>query len=394
MSETRKIFATQLFTGAISLISMVAMARYLGPGLFGFSAAIVLILSVGIDVVDFGACSWAARELAKGSLVESEYLQIMKIKVRTELIFLTLGPVIICLNPTGSPYSLLFLVYPYLWIRTNYVQQFLMCNSKIEQAMSLQILERLSWLLIFPFAFLNFNKEISYIAPILTGLFLHGFIGIHFINRTTERNRSNPKLKLSSLYRKSKHFGVTSVLSDSSNLDSPLIASFSTFADSASYSLTQRFRNPLQIFFQSFSTRLRPVSSTRNRSQISNLIYAELKFLTLGVFSIVCLSVLAYLFAPIVFGQEYSQIGLIMSVGTLTAIPIGISSIGTSFLASVGGDKEVAQWTTILTAVLLLGIIFSVINFGSIGAVVFVLIANIIFSIVISFYALRQYSLL
>jgi O-antigen/teichoic acid export membrane protein len=373
---------------------MVAMARYLGPGLFGFSAAVVLILSVGIDVVDFGACSWAARELAKGSIVQSEYLQIMKIKVRMELIFLTFGPLIIWINPKSSPYGLLLLVYPYLWIRTNYVQQFLMVNSKIEQAISLQILERLSWLLIFPFAFLNLNKEISYIAPIFTGLFLHGFIGSLIMNRTKGRDSSNPKLKLGSLYRKSKHFGVTSVLSDSSNLDSPLIASFSTFADSASYSLTQRFRNPLQIFFQSFATRLRPVSSTRNRIQISSLFYAELKFLTLGVFSILCVSVLAYLYAPIVFGEEYSQIGLIMCVGTLTAIPIGISSIGTSFLASVGCDKEVALCTTILTALLLLGLILSVINFGSVGAVVFVLIANSIFSIVISFYAKRQYSLL
>jgi hypothetical protein len=369
---------------------MIEIARYVGPTVFGFSSSLILVLSVGLDLVDFGCCSWSSRELINSRITFGEYKIIAIYKSMAALLFLFFAPVVVLLSPTQSWFSTLFLFYPALWIHSNYIQQYLLSHSYISRAVILQIVERSLWLLVIPFSFFNMSKECAYILPILIGLFTHVALGRFSRPLDFKKNNLNSDFSFIKLFSKTRHFGITSVLSDSGNLDAPIIANFSSFADSASYSLAQRIRNPLKLFFQSFATRIRITGASRNKSQILTVFKTEFRFLIVGAISIVGASLFFYRFALEIFGSSFSDVNRIMGFGALIALPSGISAVSTGLLGSIGHEKFVSIATSIFTFASLLGLAFTVIAYGSFESILFLLAVNSIYASILCVFTVVQ----
>jgi hypothetical protein len=119
LSDTKVIFLGQIGAGTLSLIATIFIARYTGPTIFGVCASIILVFSVILDAIDFGACSWASRELSKKSISLFQYHQIMKFKTRLALLPILFLPLINILIDVNTLTSALFLLYQFLWILTN-----------------------------------------------------------------------------------------------------------------------------------------------------------------------------------------------------------------------------------------------------------------------------------
>lgn len=377
LSDTKQIFAGQLCAGALSLIGTVLTARYCGPLVFGFCLTVILVLSVALDIVDFGACSWSARELASGRLSHEYYFKVMHLKTSTNLSYILIGPLIVYAFP-HSHWSLMFIgIYPALWVRTNYIQQFLIVKEQIFLAVRLQIIERAVWLLIIPFQMLNINRWAAYIVPILTGLILHNFLGTRAISMFRVGQSNITELD-GSLFQKSKYIGFMSVITDVSSLDTLIVARLSSLQSAASYGLAQRFRAPLLLGFTSFAKKLFPIAAAKNRSTIRALYKQEKNFLLLNYIFLFSTSIFFYIFGESIFGYEFQSINLILALGVLVAIPSSFVEIASSFLVATGSEHKVSKLYLISIPLTLLSVGITAQFQNVIGSVLALLIAKLI----------------
>lgn len=335
LSDTRLLFLGQLLAGLLSLIATIVTARYCGPTVFAFCMLTVLVLSVGLDLIDFGACSWSSRELAAGKISVSNYLHIMHRKSSHNLIYVFVGPLAYFFFPQTGWAILILGIYPILWVRTNYIQQFLMVKGQINSALKFQILERLAWLVVLPMQYLQFDKWSAYILPVILGLVVHNFLGKRVLKKYVNDLSMNSE-SIGGLTRKSKHIGISSVITDVSNLDILIVARFASIDDSASYGLSQRFRGPLMLGFNSFASRLRLIASSRERKSIKGLFNQERSFLILNYLALILASFFLYIFGQDIFGSKFQEINAILALGVLTSIPVSIIVITSNFLVATG----------------------------------------------------------
>ena len=323
LDDTKKLFIGQIAVGLCSLIATVFIARYVGPAMFGFCASSILIASVILDLIDFGSCSWSARELANGGISKRQYLEIMRKQTRKALLITTLAPFLILFSPPNFEMVFLFLFYPALWLRTNYIQQFLIVHERIKEAISLQLLERLFWLIYIMASVLEVDKITIFVIPILLGLLVHGLLGTKLIMNEKESSGEgfNDTENTDNNFSNLKNFGLISVISNIGNLDGAVVATASTLAESGNYNLAVRFRNPIQLSFQVFSARLRPVAARKNKIEIATLFRSNQTFLVYGSLGIIVLSAFAYKAATVLFGDSFVGLNLVLSMGLLCSIP-------------------------------------------------------------------------
>ncbi len=377
LSDTRLLFLGQLLAGLLSLIATIVTARYCGPTVLAFCMLTVLVLSVGLDVIDFGACSWSSRELAAGRISVSKYLHIMHRKSSHNLIYVFVGPLVYFLFPQSGWAILIVGIYPALWVRTNYIQQFLIVKEQIFLAVRLQIIERAVWLLIIPFQMLNINRWAAYIVPILTGLILHNFLGTRAISMFRVGQSNITELD-GSLFQKSKYIGFMSVITDVSSLDTLIVARLSSLQSAASYGLAQRFRAPLLLGFTSFAKKLFPIAAAKNRSTIRALYKQEKNFLLLNYIFLFSTSIFFYIFGESIFGYEFQSINLILALGVLVAIPSSFVEIASSFLVATGSEHKVSKLYLISIPLTLLSVGITAQFQNVIGSVLALLIAKLI----------------
>lgn len=377
LSDTRLLFLGQLLAGLLSLIATIVTARYCGPTVLAFCMLTVLVLSVGLDVIDFGACSWSSRELAAGRISVSKYLHIMHRKSSHNLIYVFVGPLVYFLFPQSGWAILIVGIYPALWVRTNYIQQFLIVKEQIFLAVRLQIIERAVWLLIIPFQMLNINRWAAYIVPILTGLILHNFLGTRAISMFRVGQSNITELD-GSLFQKSKYIGFMSVITDVSSLDTLIVARLSSLQSAASYGLAQRFRAPLLLGFTSFAKKLFPIAAAKNGSTIRALYKQEKKFLLLNYIFLFSTSIFFYIFGESIFGYEFQSINLILALGVLVAIPSSFVEIASSFLVATGSEHKVSKLYLISIPLTLLSVGITAQFQNVIGSVLALLIAKLI----------------
>jgi O-antigen/teichoic acid export membrane protein len=354
---------------------------------------VILFLSVGLDIFDFGACSWSARELAARRITSSDYIRVMRKKSGLNLSFILVGPLIYAIFAQAHFAILVIGFYPFLWIRTNYIQQFLMVRNQISTAIKLQVIERFMWLLIILFEELQIDEWAAYIYPIIIGLFFHNFLGSMALSRF-----SNDDARISGLSRsvlqKSKHFGAVSVVSDILNLDTFLVAKFSSIEDSANFGVTQRFRNPLLLGLNSFSIRLKPIASTGDRNSIRRLFMEERTFLILNYLAILSFSALMYFLGNGLFGAEFPHINVVLALGVLVAVPLSINVISSGFLMSLGSEKSVMKITLVSVPLTLTLVSFMGYFFGAVGSIFSVLTVNIFSSCIFLYLSLKSWSIL
>jgi O-antigen/teichoic acid export membrane protein len=372
----------QLISSALSLLSTIIMARYCGPQIFALCVVFILIFNFLQAALDFGCCSWASRELAASRLTSVDFLKIRNSKFFLSLVFFVTIPMIDS-KLLGENFfsSILFPLYPILWQQTNYLQQYLITKGKFSYAVSLQILERACWLLVFPISLNGGPKSISFIAPIIIGLFLHVILGEVILRRDLRNVSEDSVLPLPKpllLFHKSKSFGMISTLSNIANLDSLLVAKFGSLETSAQYSLSVRFRNPLTLIFQAIATQLRPVAATMDKLRIRTVFLETRNLLILGSVAVFMFAVFALIFGNQVFGEEYLEINRVLFFGIISAIPQGLILVCTAFLAGTGNESKVIRIFSLSVPIsLFLSWIFSIL-FGAVGLVIALLFLNFI----------------
>lgn len=377
MSETRLLFFVQLFNGFVALVFSVATARYCGPEIFGFFAITTLVLSVFLDFVDFGSVSYYSREIASKRIDLNNFVQIMNRKSIFLLAFIPFAIVIIS-NIRHLSFALcLFMFYPILWLRQNFLQQLLLALGKIGLAVTLQIVNRLLWLLSIPLIYLKVDLEIVYALPIILGLLLENISGVIFLSRNGVRKTILFSSKSTNV-RATKNFGFLSVMSDIAMLDVLVVERIADLASASSYTFTQRLRGPLLMTFQAVNSRLRPLVAMRDRSAIIALLKYEFKFIVCGIFGIVLAALFSIIYADDLLGSEYPDINFVMAIGTLVAIPSGLVTIGSGFMASSGRDRTISRLNAIWVPTMLILVGVLTIQSGAVGAIIGLFISYLI----------------
>lgn len=368
--NSSRIFMGQLIAGFLSLISVSLTAIYVGPKIFGFCSILILICNVFMNVADYGGCSWAARELASKNIGADSYIFVMKSKGRLNLIFLLALPFLFLLLPLELKWSCLLSFYPYLWVRYNYLQQFLICTGRNRESILLVIGDRASWLLILPLVHFNVSRDLAFVIPILAGLVLHAYLGMRLLPISKKLKLRDSNLTALNIFSKSRHFGMIGFSAGISNLDGFAVGVTSTLESSGSYVLAQRFRNPLTIVFNAIAIRIKPVAASRDRKKIISELKADFYLILTGIVSVLLGSLSAFFYSDDIFGPEYVGIEKILAIGTLASLPYGFVLIATGLLTSIGNEMYVSRANWFYAASLMFNVIFGVQYLGTLGGVI------------------------
>jgi O-antigen/teichoic acid export membrane protein len=378
--QSELILVGQVSAGLISLVAVTLTARYVGPEVFSFCSIATTIFIGFMSLTDFGSCSWAARELASEGMSEGEYISVMHAKLKLNLVPLFLSPIIFLLLPNRYSLLALLCVYPLLWNHYNFVQQFLVIKGLIRDSTLLVVIERFCWLLVIPFQLLGIDRTLSFVLPILTGLSVHALIGNRYFRAIDVEKSPATPFKQIEIFRSSRHFGFMSIFGAISNYDGAIVAVTSTIESSASYILSQRFRNPLMLIFNSFSIRIKPIAAKKNFKMIKGALKDDFHLLFLGIIGNLLVSILMLFGYSRFLGADYENIGIVMCMGTLTSIPMGITLVNSSILNGLGFEKNVSRLNGVFTFLILPGVSISAHFGGSVAAVGYVLVQSIIYA--------------
>jgi O-antigen/teichoic acid export membrane protein len=379
-SDSTFILVGRVVAGLASLSAVIITARYVGPEIFGFCSVLIISLIFCMGIIDFGACAWAARELAAQKMSILTFKNVMYTKTRMNLFWLVLIPIFVLLVDSQFTWACILFAYPFLWNRFNYIQQFLVANNQEKKSVKLIIFERMSWFMIIPLDALNVEKNLAFGSPILLGLALHNLLGIKDLSVEKDREIYVKEYTFVELFSESRQFGLTSISSSMINLDGFIVASIGSLTDSANYVLAQRFRNPLALVFSSFSTTVKPIAAKRDFNLIKIAVRDNLKFLAFGLVANLIFSILTYFYSDMFLGASFKGINLLMFFGTLTSIPVGILLILGNILSYFGAEKFVARATMVYVVLLLIMIGIFTHFYGSLGAVISVFIISLAYT--------------
>ena len=116
-SDSKLILIGQVVAGLASLSAVIITARYVGPEIFGFCSVLITLLILCMVITDFGACSWAARELAAQKMSIFTFKNVMYAKTRLNLFWLMSIPIFVLLVDSQFRWACMLFVYPFLWNR-------------------------------------------------------------------------------------------------------------------------------------------------------------------------------------------------------------------------------------------------------------------------------------
>jgi len=389
-SGSRLIFFGQVGAGLMSLLAITITANYVGARVFGFCSICILVLNIVIALVDFGACSWASREYASQRISMGTFRNIMWSKTKLNLSFVIFIPILFIEPLREYQFALLLLLYPLLWNRSNYFQQFLLARNLISQSVLLVLADRSCWLLIVPISVLNLDKTLAFCLPIIVGLILQSILFDIILSREKIEDGEIFQFKQVALFGSSKHFGVMSIASVISSLDGLLVAKFSSIAESSNFLLAQRFRNPLTIVFSSIAMRLRPIAASGNVTSIKTALVHDAKLMLLSVVSTVGIAFFLFEYSEKFLGQEFKDSGTILFFGVIGSIPLGVLILTSSILSSMGSEKFVAKVNSTYSIMILPGVAFGTFVYGSLGAITWALMQSTIYACYISGVAVRK----
>jgi len=376
---------SQVIAGVLSLVALAITARYVGASTFGYCSIALLVLNIAITLMDFGSCSWASREYAAKRISLGTFKNIMWLKTKLNLSFLVFIPVFFLGPLRENRYAFLLLLYPALWNRSNYIQQFLLARSMVHEAVLLVLIDRSCWLLILPISAFNLDKTFAFTFPIVMGLTLQSILFNIILHLTKIEVGKTVYFKQMALFRSSRNFGAISTTGVISNFDGVVVAKILSVADSSSYLLAQRFRNPLTIVFSSILMRLRPIAASGNMTSIKNALAYDAKLMLLSVAITIGIAFSLLRYSENFLGQEFKNSSIVLFFGVLTSIPMGVLLLTSGLLSAMGAEKIVAKVNSYFSLLILLGVAIGTFVNGSLGAVLaslsIVSVHGLIFSI-------------
>jgi O-antigen/teichoic acid export membrane protein len=381
---SKLVLVGQVIAGLMSFLALAITANYVGAKTFGFCSICILVLNIAIALMDFGACSWASREYAAQSISLGTFKNIMWSKTKLNLFFALFIPVFFIEPLWEYRFGFLLLLYPALWNRSNYIQQFLLARNMLSESVLLVLVDRTCWLLIIPFSIMNLNEILAFALPIIVGLTLQSILFNRILGREKLAEGESLQFKQLALFGYSRHFGAISITSVISNFDGILVATFSSIVESSNFLLAQRFRNPLTIVFSSIAMRLRPIAARKNIKSIKTALVYDAKLMLVSVISTLGIAFFLLEYSEKFLGQEFKDSGVILFFGVIGSIPLGVLMLASSLLSSMGSEKFVAKVNSTYTILILPGVAFGTYLNGSLGAVAWVLIQSIFYASYVS----------
>jgi len=386
------IFVSQVIVGVVSLGSVILTARSIGPEVFGFCTIAILLHILFMSFSDFGACSWAARELASNAISHCDYFNVMKAKAKLTSLPVLLSPIGFIFLPNEYVLVTTLCVYPLLWNNFNFVQHFLIAKGYFYQAAKLMIIERLFWLLIIPFSAIGLDKVLRFTLPILIGLFVHALMGNLFIRSKGYVSAAPRSRGQVHIFRESRHFGLTSLFGVVNSLDVLVVTFIAGIADSASYLLSQRFRNPLMLVFNSFSVRVRTLAAARDIIALKKTFRQEAYFLAVGCGINLLFGLSVFISHEEIFGPEFRNLGIVMLLGALTSTWMGVMLICSTVLSGFGFEQSVSKINGVFSLMLFIGVVIGAHLGGSVGAAFWASIESCIFALIMTKNMIRKFS--
>lgn len=369
LTESKIILLAQVLSGILSFTAVSLTASYVGASNFAFCSIALLLVNLGTFLIDFGSCSWAARELASDSMTSHTYELIMNSKSKLNIGFITLVPLSASYLPVENRYVLILVIYPLLSNRNNFIQHYLVAKNRIALASLLMVSDRLCWLVIIPLMRFKFDKTLSFCLPIIMGLSIYNFFGSKILQKDSRADRTSIKYSQIKLFKMSRHFGLSGLSGLSNLIDGFFVAMFTSASESGKYLLAQRYRNPSSIIFSSVAIRLRSLAASQDRHILTQALLAERGVLTFGVVTNCIFACFLNFFSERILGQSFQKIGIIMFVGTLSAIPYGINLLCSALLNSLGKEKSVSILNITISIFLFTSMGFASHFEGAIGGV-------------------------
>jgi O-antigen/teichoic acid export membrane protein len=385
ISNTRHLLVAQIFSGAVSLVVLFFSARIAGSSVIGTVAIAIVISGVVIDIFDYGACSYYSTKLAAGDSSKEDYWRVSSQKQSLILLIsmIIVAPTILVSRDISLIY---FIVYPSLWLRMNYVQQYFFSTGQYKQAVIAIYSDKLSYVSVIPIYLLGEKGILIVIGPVIIGLGVHSLVGKLYTRgyQLTSFNRQYTFLAIKKSFKDSKYFGRSSVVTDVANLDTPLIAILLSVSDSGTYSLFQKFRGPLITGFQSFSNSFKPIVARGNKKEIRELLVSEKWLLILNVCGILIFAAFCLKYSQSYLGNSFNDVNLILCIGSLSALPTALSFLCSTYLTSSGLEKLNARILTLFVPVLLIAIAVTAHVSGLVQTTINILVINILLSCVLT----------
>lgn len=373
ISNTRITLATQILNGFVASISLIAGARFCGAVAIGQGALLTTCLGIFADVIDFGRCSWVSREVAAGRTHLRDAKLILHFRTKILVYFATIGAIVVILFFGKYIQLLVILMYPVLYLQTNYIQQLLFAKDGVKLALLLQILEKTFWLLIFPLQEFLSNKLLLLFLPVICGGVVHVGLGRFFLNRiersdTYFNGTTNAKV----------YFGIQSLVTDLGMLDTVLVGLMSSMSNAGIYNLGARVRAPFLLVFNSLVTNLRKSFAEHDIEKARKIIAREKLLIIIYCSCIPMSSWVLFTNATNIFGNDFLDLNRCLGISVLSVIPQSLLLLCANFLISSGEEKFVSHFSTIFTFsnLLLLSVGLSIFSMTALGASIYFFFAT------------------
>lgn len=390
--QTQKIFFVQILSGLLTFAFFTLVARTIGSESVGLLFVGLTISGIFLDFVDFGACAYLARELAANKIDSNFYWRVASRKIG--FVGVAGFSIAILLSRFLDLKSEIFFfgAYSASWLLMNYTSQFFFAKQIFKLGLSLILFEKAVCIFFF-FLFLPIENGIFLgIVPLIIGLLAHSILGISYIYKILEKKKlrfSFHKKENLMVARKSRFFGYTSILTDIVNLDLMIVASTLSLSDAGTYSIGQKFRNPLTLGSQSFATRAKPVIAGGNLEEIREVYLSSKRYFIANTIMIGIVAVNFLFFGDFIFGSSFQNINEVLFIGALASLPASVSLICSSHLVASGFDKLNSIVVSIFVPLFLLCVFLVSSHSGLINTAWTILYLNIFMASIFVVYTAR-----
>ena len=115
--------------------------------------------------------------------------------------------------------------------------------------------------------------------------------------------------------------------------------------------------------------RVRTIAAKGDFMKIKKALREDLKLLRLGAIVNISVSIFLFGYADKIIGADFTDINIVVCLGTLSSIPLGVILISNAILSSIGEEVLVSRLSLLFLVLLFLSVtIFSIFN-GAVGAV-------------------------
>jgi O-antigen/teichoic acid export membrane protein len=290
-----------------------------------------------------------------------------------------------------SIFMLGLFVYPLLFLQTNYIQQLLFAKEQVKGALLLQLVEKISWLMIFPLEAFIPNGLSLFILPIILGSLVHVGIGNVLLRRIEESNDTLKNGTNTKLY-----FGIQSLVTDLGMLDTVLVGFFASTSNAGVYNLGARVRSPFLLLFNSLIANLKKSFAEHDIEKTKALIYHERFLIFIFYSSIPVTSIVLYFKGTSIFGNDFTSLNKCLSISVLSVIPQSLLLMGANFLSSAGKEKFISHFSSTFTFANLIFLSFGLIkyDFTALDAAVYFFFATVVGTLVVMYKAVTLWKFL